>query len=342
MIIAAKLIYLVSLAMVTTSPPPSTDGGKTTLPPYQNWEVAYLDLKSDCLCLAHGDGSKRIVIDKGGNHPSWSLDGSRLAYYKGSAVFIRDMKTGKTHVLFSSKDLEPGRLSFDPKYPILDVPFGGGIKLVGLDKREYGSYTGQHRRGSVNAVAWSHSGRKMLFTSDGDIWLGERQLNRNDLLKGYRLEVSYVDAIRLAPLAFFFDGQGGSVSTPFWVDDLAWFPDEKSLVFHYQRQGGGGMSNVGFIDLMPVPEPKDMHSINKWFNSLSGYKTIIRWLDDSARGPAICPDGLTLSVSKRFKGSVVGEFGLVLIDKSGNNLKPLIPEAEQAAWRPFVNSNLKR
>jgi hypothetical protein len=178
----------------------------------------------------------------------------------------------------------------------------------------------------------------MLFTSDGDIWLGERQLNLNDLLKGYRLKVSYVDAIRLAPLAFFFDGQGGSVSTPFWVDDLAWFPDEKSLVFHYQRQGGGGVSNVGFIDLTPVSAPKDMHSINKWFNSLSGYKIEIRWLDDSASGPAICPDGLTVSVSKDFKGSAVGEFGLVLIDKAGNNVKSLIPEAEQAAWRPISSS----
>ena len=338
MYIAAHLIYLVSIVLVTTPTPPSTGSSKTTLPPYQNWEVAYVDFKTDNLCLAHEDGSKRIVIAKGGNHPSWSPDGSRLAFYKGSSVFIRDMKTGKTHVVFSSKDLEPGRLSFDPKYPILDVPFGGGIKLVGLDKRENGSFTGQHRRGFVNAVAWSPSGRKMLFTSDGDIWLGERQLNLNDLLKGYRLKVSYVDAIRLAPLAFFFDGQGGSVSTPFWVDDLAWFPDEKSLVFHYQRQGGGGVSNVGFIDLTPVSAPKDMHSINKWFNSLSGYKIKIRWLDDSASGPAICPDGLTVSVSKDFKGSAVGEFGLVLIDKAGNNLKSLIPEAEQAAWRPISSS----
>ena len=317
----------------------STARGKDDLPPVAKWDLAYVDDKSSNLYLSKGDGSHKILLAKGGSFPCWSPDGSQIAYYKGKSVELKNLTTGKTRVILTSKDLVPGRLAFDHSFPILDIPFGDAIKLAGLAGKDHGIYEGQHRRGYVNATAWSPSGKKFIFTSDGDIWIGTRDQDlMQDLSQGYPMARGYVNARRLAPLAFFYEAPGGSMSTPYWVDDLAWFGSENSILFHYQRQGGSGVSKVGVIDVTPVKASNDPDR-EDWFDSNSGYRTKVRWLPIAyALGPAICPDGKTVSVTTYIQKNEWGDFGLVLINKVGKIVKVLIPNAEQATWRPVPSS----
>lgn len=332
-------VVMVCIPLITNLSRASASGAgdKTHLLPVAKWEVAYVDDKSGNLYLSRGNGSHRSLLAKGGSFPCWSPDGSQIAYYKGKSVEIKNLTTGKTSVIFSSKDLVPGRLAFDHTFPILDIPFGNAIKLAGLDGKDHGIYEGQRRRGYVNATSWSPSGKKFLFTSDGDIWIGIRDQDlMNDLSQGYTMASGYVKARRLAPLAFFYEAPGGSMSTPFWVDDLAWFGNEKRILFHYQRQGGTGVSKVGIIDLTPVKVSNDPDR-EDWFDSNSGYRTKVMWLPIYAFNPAICPDGVTLSVTKHAANGN-DFFGLILVNNHGHDTVNLIANATEAVWRPTHSS----
>lgn len=214
-----------------------------------------------------------------------------------------------------------------------------GKQILVIDLKEKGLETRVLDRGigPPQNPCWSHSGRFMAFTEMGDVLLADRQTNN---WKGFRYgsdptnlsSVNYYDdACRVAPLATWLLGEiGASAHTPLWVDGFSWTPDDKRLYFHYQRQGGSGVSDVGYIDL--VPDQTSGYR-KPWF---AGYRFQVRWIDVKGHvllfDPAVCPDGSAVAVT--MMNNEDSSYSLSLIDDKGDVLATLGPDLWQAAWRP--------
>jgi len=202
------------------------------------------------------------------------------------------------------------------------------LELVDLTKPDPDPPTilgGRYMRLKTYAPAWSPSGRELAFVKQGDIWIAHREDTSKRVRSGPIVTSDYYsEANRLAALAEFNDAEiGVSLATPFWVDEVAWTGDEKKLVFHYQRQQGSGVSEIGYLDLKPVE--RTVHG------TLSGFKTTVHWLFSEVASPRICPDGKTLSYVKGWNDPAI-----FLSDWSGKHTRKVIANAANPDWRPLA------
>lgn len=282
------------------------------------WQLAFE--RADDLWVSRADGSQLVRIARKSHNPRWSRDGKKLAYYRDGKVYAFDFATRKESVAgvatYRPSDYGDCYLDWDPKTRIIlcSAINGDGIQLIGgggsiLKPRNAAWFTYGQR--------WSPSGKTLAFIRNGDVWIANR-----DLAQVSSDARNYYDAAnRLAPLATFNDIElGASAQTPFWVDDLEWTRDEKRLVFHFQRHGGSGVSEIGYLDLRPG-EP-DVHNT-------SGFSYTVHWILEQVLSPRICPDGKTLSCV------TIGQtMDLTVCSWDGHAKRTVLKSVENPDWRP--------
>ncbi|HTQ09960.1 MAG TPA: hypothetical protein VMI31_07825 [Fimbriimonadaceae bacterium] len=292
------------------------------------WVVAFQRDNGIWVSRADGHGLRKIVAK--GQDPRWSPDGKRLAYYRDGAIHVfsfaarKDALAGAVHCKPDSF-MNRCYIDWDPRTPIILCASisGDGIQLIGADEGN----TILKAEGVTYCPRWSPSGRELAFARDGDIWLAHRDLHQ------IRMETFdyYGNANRLAPLAMFNDAEsGGSAETPFWVDELEWTRDERRLVFHFQRQGGSGVSEIGYLDLRRTRGT--LHS------NISGFSYATHWIlgkDRMAFSPAICPDGETLSYVAIDDN---GDLSLYVCAWDGSHRRRILRDVENPDWRPVLRT----
>jgi|GEM_PF-2679285 len=305
-------LFLIALAQTPTVNP--------------SWEVAFQRGPAIWVSRADGKGLARIVAK--GQDPRWSPDGKRLAYYRDGQVRVFNFATHKDGLAAPfAYQLERGwdrcYLDWDPRTPtILCASISGdGIQLIG--GTESGSIlTPRNSQWLTYCPRWSPSGRELAFARNGDIWLAYRDLARVSTDPGGY----YNEANRLAPLAAYNDTErGASVATPYWVDELEWTRDENRLVFHFQRQGGSGVSEIGYLDLR-----KTAASLP---SNICGFSYTTHWIlgkERMAFSPRICPDGKTLS----YVSNDPDDQSLYVCAWDGTHKRRVLRDVENPDWRP--------
>ncbi|MCO5297570.1 MAG: hypothetical protein M9921_12010 [Fimbriimonadaceae bacterium] len=341
-VLPPKPVAKVNVEPVETSQLPRP-GSPTANP--KEWELAFV--RDDDLWVGRGDGSGTTLVAKQANSPTWSFDGRWLAYRQGRTLRLMDTRTNKTTTLAEGGEvLETGpagwgidrvQMTFDPIQPKLVVAMGEGLRVFDLDGDPQSPRDILVNLNWIEGCpTWSPSGSKLAFTRNGDVWIALRNVERwRAAIRdggglhdegGYSVDY-YDDARRLVALAVWNDGETGvSARTPFWVDGLAWTADEKRLIFHFQRMGGSGVSQVGTIDLEPVES-------GDW-ELQSGFRTKVTWLTgigETTLWPQVCPDGTRLSV--------VRDGGLEILPWDGSAPQSILGDVWDYAWRPFQPSN---
>ncbi len=302
------------------------------------WEVGLID--SNDLCLADAFGNKKAVLAKNVEDFVWSPDGKLLAYSSDRKVMLRNMATGKVSQLINAwnqpkltevvpeEDWSFRPLCFDLDKQVLVVTDENDLYIVSLsphpDWNAYPFLTQWNM--TENAAAWSPSGKYLAFTRNGDVWLAEKggDDKMDDLWSSIVLDY-YNNANRLVAVATFNDvPRGVSVATPYWADGLSWTSDEKRLVFQYQRYGGSGVSEVGYIDLEPSTE--------RAWGTYDGLKAKVTWIDCEylVLDPQVCPDGKTLSG----RIDIAEGWTWALMSWDGKQTRKLFGDAEKVRWRP--------
>lgn len=290
-----------------------------------SWQVVF-ERQGD-LYLSRADGKGLQKLARGGSWPRWSPDGKQVAFFRGEKLWTIDVRTHVEKALANTEPVEENAgfsIEWDPKRPV--ILFGSdsarGIGIVDLRSGKTGRILDRWTHWYTWGGRWSPSGRYLGFIRNGDVWLANRSAETMRE-PGSATEGDYYDAAnRLAAIAVFNDVEhGASIATPYWVDDLAWTKDESKLVFHFQRQGGSGVSEIGFLDLKRNPKPS-------WDN-VTAFKTTTRWILKDAHTPRLCPDGQTLSyVSLGENG------GLYVCSWEGRSKKFVMRDVANPDWRP--------
>jgi Tol biopolymer transport system component len=302
------------------------------------WELAIV--RNEDIWLSRADGTQMRRLIQHADTPRWNPDGTKLAYAKGLDIWIHDFKrrTDRRVARFPKLDRnDNGKyLEWDPKLPILLTATASTqtVRLVGLGvpTREDEILAGTVH-GPTNTMRWSPSGLTMAYVHSGDIWIAKRDVQNIKVELDYAKDSqfdgwSYYDyAQRLAALASFNDAENGaSATTPFWVSELAWTGSGKRLAFGYSRIWGSGVEEIGYLDLVKVPED--------WPNYLSGYQVKTHWIWKETYQPKICPDGQTLSFIKLHWSQKDDRDWLSVGTWDGKSKRKLIPDVEEYDWRP--------
>ena len=300
-----------------------------------SWQVAF-ERDDNNIYIANSDGSHERLLVKDGEDPKWSRDGEKLAFFRKGFVWIKNMKTGaegKAFYVGHPKQEGPptGWIEWDPKLNFILACVQGAKQMIAYQPKGEPGYRLQTLLSGeieeyVAAPAWSPSGKWLTFAKNGDVWIAQRD-TENKFVGD--IEQYYKFAFRLAPLAIFSDAEVGvSDTTPYWVDELTWLGDRK-IVFHFQRQFGSGVSQIGYLDLTPVSQKENEETDwSKW----SGFTYKLHWILDGVFSPRICPDGKTLSYVGSWDD--LDSMGLRVCDWEGKHSKLLIKGAFSPDWRP--------
>jgi Tol biopolymer transport system component len=108
-----------------------------------------------------------------------------------------------------------------------------------------------HAGGAVNYFvdqgfpAWSPSGTRLAFTRNGDIWIATLVAKEPD-------DDQYVenwDVTRVAPVAVYDEPTLRASRWNLGATTLSWTPDEKHLLYGYERVGGTGAEEAHLLDI---------------------------------------------------------------------------------------------
>jgi len=308
----------------------------------RRWQVAF-ERKSD-IWIANGDGTNARVLLKNGTNPSWSRDGKRLAFRRGSNICVYNLQSKRLRAVakipaswIENVDaFEAGiSMEWDPLLPVLlysglnstevhAVVLSGPVdegqpQVLFSEMRDPG--------GKNYGAQWSPDGKTLAFLHSGDIWIADRDPNCLDRSQPFDARDYYWKGRRLAALAQFSeDERSASASTPYWVDEVEWTRNERRLAFHFQRIGGSGVSEIGYIDLSLAPKES-----LRW-EDFSGFRTRTHWLIKEGFFPRICPDGHTLSYVTAFANDT-----LTLVTWDGKTKRKLFDDVFYPAWRPALH-----
>ena len=319
---------------VGTAIPPELDTKDRTAPKpdatlaakLKSWEIAWEE--SGSIYISHGDFKDKRVAIKDAKVPTWSSDGRYLAYIHKDKVFVKDFKSGKVSYV-CERPIDRGDyfdpvLCFDPIRPYLLVPVKDEIVVYDFtDPKHHLPAASRHAPWVEGAPAISPSGNLYAFTRNGDVWIAKRPNGGGEPELEYGQ--SYFDeAERIAPIAGYYDTEGGSASTPYLPDSLLWI-DEKTILFHFQRVHASGSSTIGYLDLdLDFHRGKDAQEMTK----------IRRLPENMVFNPALCPDGKTLTMVMH-DDDTNGSYSLFVIDKDAKRLAKIEPEfITSYAWRP--------
>lgn len=128
------------------------------------------------LYVMYADGGNLTkVVPKGISAPSWSPDGSQIAYGDGSTIAVMDANGANRQVLLTPDDLKPhgnlyypawspdgARIAVGGEYAKMGigVPFGG---LFIVDTQTRSSVNPECTRGYwITSLSWSPDGQKNI------------------------------------------------------------------------------------------------------------------------------------------------------------------------------------
>jgi|WetSurMetagenome_2_1015567.scaffolds.fasta_scaffold64808_3 Tol biopolymer transport system component len=128
---------------------------------------------------------------------------------------------------------------------IFDVPVSGKSPEKAVPRYDlYG-----HEGGASNYFvdqgfpAWSASGKRLAFVRAGDIWVTD-VIEKED-----EEDLENFDTTRVAAVAVYDEPTLRASRQNLGATTLSWTPDEKQLLYGYQRLGGSGTEEVHLLDL---------------------------------------------------------------------------------------------
>ena len=169
---------------------------------------------------------KIAVNDYSGIFPSWSTDGTRIAFHSGDlGLIVKSVERSQLHdqeTVLSAKRMY-GAPQWSPDSQRLAVTVNTGAPRVGRVYRSPVVYTvgadgSDPRRlvsGVVSAPSWSPDGQ----------WLAYARINRGDVILAV-IRADGTDERQLASIA-----QVGWTASNIWVRTVAWSPDGAYLLY---------------------------------------------------------------------------------------------------------------
>ncbi|MEI7576734.1 MAG: hypothetical protein WCK51_07565 [Armatimonadota bacterium] len=288
-------------------PPPASEqlseSQLTTLT--KNWNCIYT-FKDRVYFGKPADHAKGIFIEEAelADTFAFSTDGTKLAYWRLDAsgkmpngpdahrhsLIIKDLKTSDATTVTKEQGTAdtPGEqlsFSYDGKY--LAYAYGNKLQIVPLSGAWKYTYQGRAVTGFPEAVNFAPDGKHIAFSRDGDVFQGQdlRIDNLQEDRKGAVFQP--FDANRIAPLAEFFDSEGGSSSTPTYAKQVYWLPGSNSLLAVVARQGGSGWRCVALLK-----RPKDEDAPYQGTGPVN-YGWEAKWVtprEEMTFNTSICPD----------------------------------------------------
>ena len=166
------------------------------------------------------------VNDYSGTFPSWSTDGTRIAFHSGdSGLIVKSVERSQLHdqeTVLIAKRID-GAPQWSPDSQRLAVTVNTGAPRVGRVYRSPVVYTvgadgSDPRRlvsGVVSAPSWSPDGR----------WLAYARINQDDVILA-AIRADGTDERQLANIA-----QVGWTGSIIWVRTVAWSPDGAHILY---------------------------------------------------------------------------------------------------------------
>jgi hypothetical protein len=250
----------------------------------RGWRIAFV--RDGSIWACNGDGSEQQLLIQNANSPSWSPERSRLAFARDGDIWVAAADgTGQrpitTHWAGRTTTDEVasgagiswhpggGSLTFSHQ-DVFKVERATGIagivptrnvvggSIVGhsiFDVRVTGSEPGQvtvrydllDNGTSFSFVhnahpAWSPSGKKLAFTRNGDVWI----VAANKEPEGE--PPSDWATTRVAAVASFDEPLHRASRDNRGATRLSWHPDERRLVYGFDRLQGSGFNEIHLLD----------------------------------------------------------------------------------------------
>jgi len=313
----------------------------------RTWRIAFV--RDGGIWVCAGDGSGQKVLIPNGYSPSWSPDRSRIAFGRDGEIWVAaadgtrqqaltfgraghtskdetpsdvtiSWRPGKGSLTFSRRevfnaeraDRAPGIASPRAVAPVSVT--ARSILDVLVDGPQPSTATARYDlldRGSTFVFAdhahpaWSPSGRKLAFTRNGDIWVTTAEGGLPGDPRGDW------EARRVAAVARFDEPVRRASRDNRCATRLSWHPDERRLVYGYDRLQGSGFNEVHLLD------------------TRAGHDSVVV---RDALEPCVSPDGRFILY--RAYGEACGPDGFCVcaISLDGRQRVKLVSKGSQPAW----------
>lgn len=271
-----------------------------------NWNCVY-EFKDHYYYGKYGSGSNGKLLGEQGRLDSFTFshDKRNLAFWRLDAsgkmpsgpdvhvhsLVLLDLASSSEKVVTTEKGTfdSPGeQLAFSPDGKLLAYGFGQKLQLVPLDGSWKYVYQGRWIDGYPEAVSFAPDGKHVAFSRDGDLFQGQDlRLDSMHLRMDDQVSKPF-DATRIAPLADFFDTEGGSASTPTYTKQVYWLPGSNSLLAVVARHGGSGWRCVALLK-----RPKNEDAAYQGTGPVT-YGWEAKWVtprEEMTFDTSVCPDG---------------------------------------------------
>lgn len=314
--------------------------------PLKVWKLIFV--RSGNIWICDGNGTRQRRIINNGSHPCWLKGENSIAFVRRGNIWVADSQGGKQHQLtfFNDKhasSLYPTHLSWD----IVDhwITFSRNekfmVRRIGSSKYEELTHCSSiytvslskslaviynlSEDGSDSAFSrnecpsWSRTGKYLLFSRNGDIWVAVRG-DRRDSGKGWnqwQWDVSRLDAI-----AEFDDPNWRGSRANWYPARFSWSPEGNRFAYVFDRDWVSGTA---------APE---IHLV-----SLTGEGEELSVLKDKTIAQAqghdvsFSPDGKYLAFTKVANASGIHlTLNICLISIYQKRTYVLVKNAEQPEW----------
>jgi Tol biopolymer transport system component len=300
------------------------DHGRPVSATLRSWKLAFV--RNGDIWVSKGDGTDQKLIIKKGQAPSWSPDKSRIAFVRDNTIWVA-MADGSEQrpVTAPWRYYDPKHnawfsdiaISWHPKHRILTFSRPEVYKvdrveetadIIPSQNTSGGTIVGSsifdvHLNGKAQEKttvrydlfaggtsfffadhahpAWSPSGRKLAFTRNGDIWLAEMANGpEGEPPGGWEVR-------RLAAVASYDEPTMRASRENCGATKLSWSPDERHLVYGYERLQGSGFNEVHVLDMKNGKDSLLVEDAHNPCFSPDG-KFVAYWSGGCGEGMSVC------------------------------------------------------
>jgi Tol biopolymer transport system component len=278
------------LALVCTGPARATYPGR-------NGRIAYLNADYQLWTVRPDGSDRRPLMDTGGDksQPAWSPNGGRIAFVRGTAIWILNVKSSRLRQLTSPPrghhDERPAWFSDGRQLAFERFP---GIWVVNADGSDPHSLEHSDRR-TDRAPDWSPDGTRIAFSS----------VRRTDVLHPTDLWTMNPNGRDRTQVT---DDVG-------WDYSPSWSPDGTRIAYEH-RPSLDGAADLGWIHVVNA-DGTDNVELNPGGGSFA--------LD---RSPSWSPNGALIAFDSSSKG-------LATMRPDGTDFRGLGIVGHWPAWRPL-------